>query len=76
MAVLAPVVFSRAAGGAVYLLEWVQFPEGGWGAEIAFMAWNGLKWEGRRRRVTADDLTRIEGQDYTRVPRRREKFPR
>lgn len=76
MPVLAPVVFSATAGGAVFLLEWVQFAEGGWGAEVAWMEWNGLAWQGRRKRVTADDLTRIEGQDYSRVPRRREKFPR
>lgn len=66
----------RHACGVAYLLEWVQFPEGGWGAEIAWIGWNGLAWEGRRRKVTAEDLTRIEGQDYNRVPRRRAKFPR
>lgn len=76
MAFLAPVVFSRTAGGAAYLLEWQQLPEGSWAAEIAWMEWSGLMWRGRRRRVMAEDLTPIEGQDYSRVPRSRAKWPR
>lgn len=76
MPVIAPVVFSATAGGAVFLLEWQQLPEGSWGAEVAWMEWNGLAWQGKRRQVMADDLTRIEGQDYSRVPRRRAKWPR
>ncbi|WUI04016.1 hypothetical protein OHR68_20210 [Spirillospora sp. NBC_00431] len=73
MGVPAHVVFSRTAGGAVYLLEWVQLPDETWGAEVAFTQWNWADVEGKRLKVVADDLRPIEGQDYTRVPRRRAK---
>ncbi|TDD93319.1 hypothetical protein [Actinomadura rubrisoli] len=70
MPAIAPVVFSATAGGAVYLLEWQQLAEGSWGALVAYMEWNGLKWQGRRRQVMAENITPIEGQDYSRVPRK------
>ena len=65
-----PVVLCRTAGGVAYLLGWQQLPDGTWGAEVAWMEWDGLGWRGRRERVTADDIDRIEGQDYSGVPRR------
>jgi hypothetical protein len=67
--VIPPIVLSRQVGGAAYLLEWQQLDEGSWGAEIAWLEWDGKQWRGRRAHVMADDLTTVEGQVYRGVPR-------
>jgi hypothetical protein len=69
MAILPPVVLSKQVGGPVYLLEWQQLEPDVWGASIAWVEWDGQQWRPRRVRVMAEDLTRIEGQNYKGVPR-------
>jgi hypothetical protein len=69
VAVIPPIVQSHQVGGSVYLLEWQQLNDGAWGAEVAWWEWDGQRWVGRRAHVMADDLTRIEGQNYGSVPR-------
>jgi hypothetical protein len=69
MATVPPFVMSRTAGGPAYLLEWQELPDGTWGAEIAWLEWDGTKWAGRRGNVLAADIRQVDGQNYGAVPR-------
>lgn len=66
-----PVVQSATAGGPAYLLAWERLPDGSWGGHVAWVVLDGPAWKVRSARVTADDLTRLAGQDYSGVERRR-----
>lgn len=65
-----PMVHSETAKGPAYLLAWERSPEGSWDASIAWIEMEGESWQGRTAKVTAQDITQIEGQDYSRVARR------
>jgi hypothetical protein len=65
-----PMVHSRTANGSAYLLAWEKSPDGEWEADIAWIEVEGESRQGRTARVAAEDITRIEGQDYSAVPRR------
>lgn len=51
------------------LLEWVRNRHGRWQGHVAWLTLHGT-WRGVDVWLSADDLERIEGQDYRRVPRR------
>ncbi|WP_141576093.1 hypothetical protein [Actinomadura sp. WMMA1423] len=65
-----PIVGSATADGPAYLLAWEHLPDGTWGAHIAWVVLEGEAWKVKSARVAADDLERMKGQDYERVPRR------
>ncbi|ACY96555.1 MULTISPECIES: hypothetical protein [Thermomonospora] len=65
-----PIVHSRTANGPAYLLAWIRSPEGAWEADIAWLEVEGESRQGRTAHVPAEDITKIDGQDYSRVPRR------
>ncbi|WP_103938379.1 hypothetical protein [Thermomonospora echinospora] len=64
------MVHSTTANGPVYLLAWERSPDGAWEADIAWIEVHEEGRQGRTARVAADDITKIEGQDYSDVPRR------
>ncbi|GLW65551.1 hypothetical protein Arub01_37950 [Actinomadura rubrobrunea] len=70
MAHVPPLVHSATAAGPAYLLAWERLPDGAWGARIAWIEMEGESWRGRTAHVTADDIAKLDGQDYSAVPRR------
>jgi hypothetical protein len=64
------MVHSRTANGPVYLLAWERSPDGVWEADIAWIEIQDDDRQGRTARVAAEDITKIDGQDYSGVPRR------
>ncbi|MGI8333508.1 hypothetical protein ACRYCC_26445 [Actinomadura scrupuli] len=70
MPIVPPIVRSgRAGGGAAYLLAWYELEPGQWGAEIAWMEWDGRDWRGRRAKVVAEAIEQVEGENYGSVPK-------
>ncbi|GAA1551030.1 hypothetical protein GCM10009678_37420 [Actinomadura kijaniata] len=65
-----PMVQSSTVDGPAYLLAWERLPEGSWGARIAWMEIDDDSWTARVTRVAADAITKLDGQDYSQVPRR------
>jgi hypothetical protein len=74
MPIVPPMVTSRLADaeGPAYLLAWVRIPDGTWGAQIAWVSIESSDgaWVVRSQTVMADVITRMDGQDYSRVPTR------
>jgi hypothetical protein len=71
MPIVPPIVTSDRAGSCAYLLAWYELEPGQWGAEIAWMEWDGHDWRGRRAKVVSQAIEKVEGQDYGRVPKRK-----
>lgn len=67
--IVPPIVRSGRSHGAAYLLAWYELEAGRWGAEIAWMEWDGRAWRGRRAKVVAEAIQQIEGENYGAVPR-------
>ncbi|MQY08746.1 hypothetical protein [Actinomadura macrotermitis] len=67
------MIGSAAAGGPAYLLAWERLPGGAWGARIAWIEVGDDAGDGRVTQVvtqvSAEDITRLDGQDYSGVPR-------
>lgn len=70
MAHVPPTVQSLTATGRAYLLAWERLEDGTWAAQIAWIEVDGETWRGRTARVTPEDITQLDDQDYTQVPRR------
>lgn len=64
-----PIVRSGRSNGAAYLLAWYELEPGQWGAEIAWMEWDGHAWVGRKAKVVAEAIEKVDGENYGAVPR-------
>lgn len=65
-----PVVTYRVTGGAAYLLGWQQHPDRTWWARLLWLECEGEAVRGAEAQVDARDVIQINGQDYSKVPRR------
>lgn len=67
---IAPAVRIRRTGQIVLLLEWERDRHGRWKGHVAWLTRPQVAWRGVDVWLPAEDLERIDGQDYRRVPRR------
>ncbi|MDN3356099.1 hypothetical protein [Actinomadura sp. DC4] len=72
---IAPAVRIRRTGQIVLLLEWERNDRGLWRGHVAWLSRPQVAWRGVDVWMPAEDLERIEGQDYRRVPKRIEEPP-
>ncbi|MFC9976978.1 hypothetical protein ACFVH6_39365 [Spirillospora sp. NPDC127200] len=67
------MIESATAKGPAYLLAWEKLPDGAWGARIAWIEIDETAPD-RTIHVTdhvaAGDITKLDGQEYSGVPRR------
>jgi hypothetical protein len=72
---VAPAVRIRRTGQIVLLLEWVCNRQERWEAHVAWLVLHG-GWRGVNVWLPGEDLEKISGEDYRRVPRRHaDDFP-
>lgn len=67
---LAPGVRVKRGGRLVFLLAWKRDKYGRWWGHVAWLAREQVTWRGVDVWMLADDLERVDGEDYRRVPRR------
>ena len=66
---LAPVVRIKRTGRCVFFLAWERDKNGRWRGHVAWLARANVAWRGVDVWMPADDLERVEGENYRRVPR-------
>jgi hypothetical protein len=67
---LAPVVRIKRTGRYVFLLAWERDKHGRWRGHGAWLAREQVAWRGVDVWMLANDLERVGGEDYRRVPKR------
>jgi hypothetical protein len=55
---------------ACFLLAWERDKHGRWRGHVAWLAREQVAWRGVDGWMLADDLERVDGEDYRRVPER------
>ncbi|WP_141954744.1 hypothetical protein [Actinoallomurus bryophytorum] len=66
----APVVRIKGRGRYAFLLAWRLDKHGRWRGHVAWLVREQVLWKGIDVWMRAEDLERVQGQDYRRVPRR------
>jgi hypothetical protein len=63
----APVVRVKRTGRFVFLLAWERDKHGRWRGHVAWLTREQVVWRGVDVWMLADDLERVDGEDYRRV---------